>query len=278
MPRRRTPLLALLALLATLAACTIGATSASAAPAWAPAATATIHPGVQVFTDGAQCTANFVFADATNVYLGQAAHCSGTGAATDTNGCTAQSLPLGTPVDVTGADHPGTLVYNSWLTMQSLGETDADTCAFNDLALIKIDPADVGKVNPSIPFSGGPAGLDAKGTVAGDKVLSYGNSELRAGITALSPKEGASLGDDGNGWSHTVYTATPGIPGDSGSAFLDRAGQALGVLSTVAIAPLAGSNGVGDLSRELAYLNAHSGLAVTLQTGTEPFRGPLLPV
>jgi hypothetical protein len=274
MPRRLTPVLAVVA---ALAACAIGAASASAGPAWAPAATATIHPGVQVFTDGAQCTANFVFADATDVYLGQAAHCSGTGAATDTNGCTAQSLPLGTPVDITGADHPGTLVYNSWLTMQSLGETDPDTCAFNDLALVRIDPADVAKVNPSIPFWGGPAGIDADGTVAGDKVLSYGNSELRGGIAALSPKEGASLGDDGNGWSHTVYTATPGIPGDSGSAFLDRGGRALGVLSTVALAPLAGSNGVGDLCRELAYLGAHASLSVTLQNGTEPFRGPLLP-
>src|SRR3954468_24121006 len=143
----------------------IGAPSAAAAPAWAPAATATIHPGVQVFTDGAQCTANFAFADATDVYLGQAAHCSGIGAATDTNGCTAQSLPLGTPVDITGADHPGTLVYNSWLQMQSLGETDPDTCAFNDLALVKVGPADVAKVNPSIPFWGGPTGLDSDGTV-----------------------------------------------------------------------------------------------------------------
>ena len=275
MPRRRKPALALAA---ALAACAFGAAPASAAPTWAPASSATIHPGVQLFTDGAQCTANFVFADATAVYIGQAAHCSSTGAATDTNGCTAQSLPIGTPVDITGADHPGTLVYNSWLTMQSAGEADPDTCAFNDLALVKIDPADVGKVNPSIPFWGGPTGLDTDGTVAGDKVLSYGNSELRGGVTALSPKEGTSLGDDGNGWSHTVYTATPGIPGDSGSAFLDRSGQALGVLSTVAIAPLAASNGVGDLSRELAYAAAHSRFDVTLQTGTEPFRGPLLPV
>jgi hypothetical protein len=261
-----------------LAACAIGAGAASAAPTWAPAASAAIHPGVQVFTDGAQCTANFVFYDASDVYIGQAAHCSGTGAATDTNGCTAGSLPIGTPVDITGASRPGTLVFNSWLTMQAAGEKDADTCAFNDLALVRIDPADVGKVNPSVPFWGGPTGLDGDGTIAGDKVLSYGNSELRGGVTQLSPKEGASLGDDGNGWSHTVYTATPGIPGDSGSAFLNRTGQALGVLSTVAIAPLAGSNGVGDLAHELSYLAAHSSFAVTLATGTAPFRGPLLPV
>src|SRR5690242_12473582 len=92
-------------LTALLAAAAIAgfAFAPTAASAWAPASSATIHPGVQVFTEGAQCTANFVFQDASNVYLGQAAHCSGTGASTDTNGCTSQSLPLGTPVDVTGA-------------------------------------------------------------------------------------------------------------------------------------------------------------------------------
>ena len=68
------------------------------------------------------------------------------------------SLPIGTPVEVDGASKPGTLVYNSWLTMQAKGETDPDTCAYNDLALVKIDPADVGNVNPSVPGFGGPTG------------------------------------------------------------------------------------------------------------------------
>jgi hypothetical protein len=264
-------------LIAALGVCALAAAPASAAPTWAPASSAAIHPGVQTFTDGAQCTANFVFYDASNVYLGQAAHCSGTGGATETNGCDSGSLPLGTPVDI-GGSKPGTMVYNSWLTMQSHGETNADTCAFNDLALVKVDPADVGKVNPSIPFWGGPTGVHSGGTALGDTVLSYGNSELRGGITQLSPKQGKSIGDDGNGWSHNVYTVTPGIPGDSGSAFLDASGKALGVLSTVAIAPLAGSNGVGDIAKELAYLNSTGGFSVTLATGTEAFRGPLLPV
>ncbi len=77
---------------------------------------------------------------------------------------------------------------------------------------------------------------------------------------------------DGNGWSRAVYTVTPGIPGDSGSAFLDANGAAIGVLSTVAIAPLAGSNGVGDLGRELAYAQAHAGIdGLGLALGTEPF-------
>ena len=47
------------------------------------------------------------------------------------------------------------------------------------------------------------------------------------------------MATEGGGWSRTVYTVTPGIPGDSGSGFLNASGQAIGTLSTVAIAPLA---------------------------------------
>jgi hypothetical protein len=259
----------LVALLATLALAA-PAVAPSAASAWAPADQATVHPGVQVFTAGAQCTANFVFQDASNVYLGQAAHCSGTGSETQTD-CTSPSLPLGTPVDVTGASKPGTLVYNSWLSMQANHEADADTCAYNDLALIKIDPADVGAVNPSVPGFGGPTGVGSWGDT-GSTVYSYGNSELRGGVTALSPKQGVLLENTGGGWSHDVYTVTPGIPGDSGSGFLDADGGAIGVLSTVQLAPVAASNGVGDLPREIGYLHAHGFSGTNLVPGTQPFK------
>lgn len=242
----------------------------ASASAWAPVGQATVHPGVQTFTAGAQCTSNFVYTDGSNVYLGQAAHCSSTGASTDTNGCTSGSLPIGTPVTVTGAGKPGTLVYNSWLTMQGKGETDPDACQYNDLALIKLDPGDVSKVNPSVPGFGGPTGVGA----AADQstVYSYGNSELRGGVTKLSPKQGIVVQTDGNGWSRTAYTITPGIPGDSGSGFLNSTGQAFGVLSTLQILPTAGSNGVGDLGKELAYMRANTSFsAVQLEPGTQPF-------
>jgi hypothetical protein len=230
------------------------------------------------FTQGAQCTSNFVFYDGSNnVYIGQAAHCSGTGGNTETNGCDSGSYPLGTPVEVDGASRPGTLVYNSWLEMQAKGETDADTCAGNDIGIVKLDPADYGKVNPSIPFWGGPTGITPS-VAAGDKVLSYGNSELRGGVTQLSPKEGLSIGDSNGGWTHEVYTVTPGIPGDSGSAFFDRTGKAFGVLSVLEIAPTPAANGVADLSKMLAYMQANGGPSVTLANGTEPFRGPILPL
>ena len=253
-----------------------------AAPTWAPADTAAIHPGVQMYTDGAQCTGNFVFSDgAGNVYVGYAAHCAGTGGATDTNGCDAGSLPLGTTVDfVEGGSlvtagttvGTGTLVYSSWLAMRQAGTTDENACAYNDLALVKVDPAFVAEVNPSIPFWGGPVAIDTDGTTAGETVYSYGNSSLRGGVEMLSPKQGLSLGTEGGGWSHPVYTITPGVPGDSGSAFLDSEGNAVGTLSTLAIAPLAGSNGVGDLSHELQFAQQHSGISgLALVPGTEPF-------
>jgi hypothetical protein len=244
-------------------------------PTWAPASSATIHPGVMTYTNGGQCTANFIYTDgAGNVYIGQAAHCSGTDGNTATDGCTSHSLPLGTPVEVDGASKPGTMVYNSWLAMQKANEKNADVCAYNDLALVKLDPADVANVNPSVPTMGGPSGLRTAGLELGDQVYTYGNSSLRLGVTLLSPKTGYSVGDDGNGWSHGVYTVTPGIPGDSGSGLMDDTGLATGVLSTVEIAPLPASNNFGDLAKELAYAASH-GLSVSLAPGTEPFTGNL---
>jgi hypothetical protein len=255
-----------------------GAAPSFAEPAWAPADSATIRPGNQTFTDGAQCTSNFVFFDAANnVYVGQAAHCSGTGGATETNGCDSGTLPNGTAVEIENATQPGTMVYNSWIAMQQAGESNAAACDFNDFALVRVHPADAGSVNPTIPFWGGPTGTTASvGNT--QKVLSYGNSSLRLGLDPLKPKEGLKIGTQGGGWSHQVYTVTPGIPGDSGSAFIDRNGNAFGVLSTLQIAPTAGSNGVSDVSRAISYMESHGGPDVTLANGTEPFNGPLLPV
>ena len=246
--------------------------------AWAPAETASVHPGVQTFTEGSQCTSNFVFTDGAGaVYIGQSAHCAGTGGATETDGCLAGSLPLGTQVEVDGASQPGTLAYSSWLTMQARNESDASTCGHNDFALVKLDPADYDSVNPSIPSWGGPTSVGAT-TGTFDKVYSYGNSGLRFGATVLSPKEGYSLGQDNDGWNHQVYTVTPGIPGDSGSAFLSSDGAALGTLSTVAALPFPASNGVSDLARELSYAQSFSGIGgLQLALGTEPFSPGLLP-
>ena len=273
--RRATPVALLIALLLTLTGLT---TPAEAAPTWAPADQATITPGVQTFTGGAQCTANFIFTDGVDVFIGQAAHCSSLDGNTETNGCIARSQPLGTPVEIDGASRPGVLAYNSWLAMQEANVQDDAVCFNNDFALVRIDPADHGKVNPSLPFWGGPRALNTDGTASLEDIYSYGNSSLRFGLQPTSPKRGYSLGSTEGGWTHPLYTVTPGIPGDSGSGFLDADGDAFGVLSTLSAAPFPASNNASDLARCLEFMYAHGGPSATLEPGTEPFSPGLLPV
>jgi hypothetical protein len=51
----------------------------------------------------------------------------------------------------------------------------------------------------------------------------------------------------------------------------------MGVLSTLQILPVAGSNGVGDLGRELDYLHPNSSFSsVQLEPGTQPFNPNLV--
>ncbi len=238
-----------------------------------------IHPGILTVTEKASCTSNFIFLDGDkNAYVGQAAHCSGKGNATETNGCTSKSHPLGTPVNLGASGEVGELVYNSWLAMQKTGEKDAAACSSNDFALVKIPASGLAKTNPSIPVFGGPTALRTTALSAGEAVLSYGNSPLRGGLSYLSPKQGVSLGTSPSGWEHQVYTATPGVPGDSGSGFFDSEGRAFGVLSTLALVPIPGSNGVADLAHALEYAQKHSGIkGLHLAKGTTAFAPGLIP-
>ncbi len=249
----------------------------ASASAWAPAKSASIRPGAQTLTDGrAFCTSNFVFTSGAAVYLGQAAHCASRGGATDIDGCRTRSLPLGTAVTIRGASRPGRLVYSSWLSMQARGERDRAACRYNDFALVAVDGADVGRVNPTVPGFGGPTGVGS--AAVGSAVFGYGNSPLRLGLRLLNPRQGAVLASVGGGWGRLVYTLTPGIPGDSGSGLLDGSGRAVGVLSTLSLLPLPGSNGIGNLPRELDWMRAaEPNLAgVNLAGGSEPFRANLV--
>ena len=105
-----------------------------------------------------------------------------------------------------------------------------------------------------------------------------GGELLKCSFCGKSQKTGLSLGTTGNGWSHPTYTVSPGIPGDSGSALLGPNGQAAGVLSTLALAPLAGSNNYADLASAIAYMHSHGGPQATVANGTEPFDGSRLPL
>jgi hypothetical protein len=230
-----------------------------------------------MFTAGAQCTANFVFTDSERrVYLGYAAHCAGLGGSTQTNGCQVESHPYGTRVRFgTGAtlltggrtDGYGRLAYSSWRSMRARNVTKANQCSYNDFALVRVGKRYRSTVNPSVPHWGGPTGVDT-GVSRGDDVYSYGSSSLRFGSTA---KHGRVVRNQGHGWSHVVRTGSAGVPGDSGSGFVDAEGRAIGILSTLSIGiPI--TNGVGDMAKQLHYAQRWSGIeGLRLVKGTEPF-------
>lgn len=273
---------ALLGTATLVAAVLVTGPTADATSTWAPESRATIKPGVQMVTNGAQCTANFVFKDgAGRVYVGYAAHCAGTGSSSDTNGCTTKSLPLGTRVQfVTGGNllsggttvGTGKLAYSSWRTMQARGTKDPARCAYNDFALVRVDPASVGKVNPTVPVWGGPNAVASTNLTVGTTIYTVGNSGLRTGNAVT--KTGRIDRVVAGGMAYDLTTSNPGIPGDSGSGFMDGRGRAAGVLSTLSVGlsltPV--SNTMGNLYRELSYAKAYSGISgLYLAKGTRPF-------
>lgn len=278
-PRVLSVLLGLTTLVAAFAA---AGPTADAAATWAPESKATITPGVQMYTAGAQCTANFVFTDgAGNVYVGYAAHCAGLGESSDTNGCTTKSLPLGTKVTFGNGGNifsdgttvgTGKLAYSSWRTMQKRGTKDAGRCAYNDFALVKVDKASVKHVNPTVPVWGGPSAIASTTLAEGAALYTVGNSSLRTG--SASAKTGSVLRVDGGGLAYDLTTDSPGIPGDSGSGFMDARGRAAGVLSTISVGlsltPV--SNTMGNLYRELGYAQHYAGIkGLALAKGTRAF-------
>lgn len=231
------------------------------APASAAGDTHPIRPGVQMITGDAQCTGNFIFKDkAKHTYVGMAAHCAGKGSETDTDGCTTSSLPLGTKVKfVTGGSRAssgtlvgtGTLRYSSWLAMKRAHTTNANICGYNDLALVQVDKKYLSRVSPTVPVFGGPTAL-ASLPAAGTSVYSIGSSYVRSSSSAKSGRVVAS-----SPWTMTVRTRPTGVPGDSGSGYLDATGRAVGVLSTLDIFPNTGANGVGSLFQEVGFAAKH---------------------
>jgi hypothetical protein len=247
---------------------------ATATPRWAPAASATIRPGVALLTpldarSGNACTANFVYSAGGGTYLGMAAHCAGTGSDAVGSGCVEPTLPIGTTVLVRrrdGGTSTAKLAYSSWITMRERGERDSQRCAYNDFALVALAPADAARVNPTVPVLGGPNGLDTDGLRKGEPVVSYSPNDGKAAV-----RKGTSLGDDASGLLHYVATRPPGVPGDSGSGFLDGRGAAFGVLSTE-FDDAQHSNGVIDLAAAVSYASRYGPLGpVALVPGSEPF-------
>ena len=186
---------------------------------------------------------------------------------------------MGTPVEVDGASKPGD--HGLQLVDRHAGapaRPTPDTCAYNDLALRAARPGRRGQGQPVGARSGAARpGVNTAGTQAGDTVYSPTATPRCAAASPRSRRSRArASATTASGWSTPSTPSPRASRATRAAAFLDASGKALGVLSTVAIAPLAGSNGVGDVAKEVAYMQAHGGPSASIVNGTEPFTGSLL--
>jgi hypothetical protein len=252
----------------------LAVTTPANARTWARPSAAIVSPSMMLYTKGAQCTANFVYVDrAGRAYIGQAAHCSSRGAQTATNGCRTRSWPLGTVVRNASGRRIGTLAYNSWIAMHRAHERNGNACAANDLALVRIDRALVRRTTPTMPGLGGPTRLNTTGVATGAQVYAVGNSSLLFGAGSLVAQTGVVEKATSGGWAYFVTMARPGIPGDSGSGYLDARGRALGQLSTISVGTDGLGNTIGNLSREIAYARRHGVRGLSVVRGQAAFHG-----
>ena len=249
MPRplpRRPVAIAIVTLISAATAVTAATASAtSSRPHWASAATATIHPGVQVTIAGTPCTAGFVLTDGSRVYLAVPGSCAGVDTGKAEDGCTAATMPVGLPVTIQGAAHKGTLDYNSWTWMASIGETNPDVCAANDLALVRLDARDIAKTNPTIPGTSGPTGVGSSSPAMGTAVTAYG----------AAPAMGLVTGNANGNRDHQATFASSFTMAETGAAVLTGDGKALGMLSVIPNSAAQAAD-VHDLGMELSYLHA----------------------
>jgi hypothetical protein len=227
-----------------------------------------IGPGTQLVTAGRSCTANFVFRDARHrVFVGYAASCATRTAVAGPSSCSARSLPLGTRVRF--ADHGrtlgyGELRYSSLRALRRAGVTDAATCANNDFALVEVRGSARRRVDPTVPYWGGPSGVGAL-PATGSTV--FGLARQTAGARTIPRAGSVTVASPG---AITVTTPLPSTRGARGSGFLDGSGRAVGILTT---STSSGENTVVSLAAVMAYARAHGIAGLRVVHGHDAFSG-----
>ena len=284
-----------------------------AADGWADFASAKVYPGQMVLSYHGGCTTNFVFTNTngTRVFVGTAAHCAATKQDADTSQLEVDPCALIDPPeteperrqvffgnnltwnDPAVADAVGHYVYNSWWQMYG-NETDTAACAWNDFALIEVNPQYLWFVNPSLESWGGPTGLHGHLDPTGDNAQIYtvggtwmrDTSETAVGtpfnpLYFTRPRTGVAmpvydLQFAGKEWSFNGYFDAGCIPGDSGSPVLFEDGTAIGVV--IAVTGKAARCSISYLDVMVQYAIDKTGLDLVLHTGTQQFTGGIYPI
>lgn len=240
-------------------------------PAFASAdaeAPAPIQPGAMHLTGGSACTLNFVFEDANGsgtLYIGTAGHCV---------------EGVGERIEVPEHGEIGTVVYEGDTSPSVLGMGQGVEGHHEDFALIEIDDDRHGLVDPSVRHWGGPTAV-AETFTPGEPILHYGNAkyvsattvtrERVAQLVTVYDERSVSNGDDYEGW----YLANGAFfSGDSGSPLLAGDGEALGIVSTMAVGVGEPGTDVGPTVDVILSNLAAAGFGVELRTAPLTVDGP----
>lgn len=229
---------------------TTSAPTPSAADGFGPGDWIQITQGTNTFG----CTANFIWADtAGNHYLGTAGHCllpqpdlvTGQGGVAEATA--AQLAKIDPDIQVCTANclfggQAGFALDGTVGTMTDLGAAgfyarqypDGNPGALgDDFALIKL-PAGA-PIRPAVPVWGGPTG---PGSIqAGGPVCMYGNAEGFGETFPTKARSGVGITTqtDGSGGPPSWYADIPSFEGDSGSAVVNCAPGANGLVGTTAV-------------------------------------------
>jgi len=131
----------------------------------------------------------------------------------------------------------------------------------------------VRRTTPTVPGLGGPVGLRTTAVAAGAQVYAVGNSSLLFGAGSLVAQTGVVEKAINGGWAYYVAMARPGVPGDSGSGYLDARGRALGQLSTISVGTDGVGNTIGNLAKEIGYARGHGVPGLAVVHGQTAFKG-----
>jgi len=227
-----------------------------------------IRPGSQMLielADGgtAGCTANFIWRDSEQLYIGAAGHCFlGEGPAdsraarqheegTDTN----QRIDaVKVCADCTFGGATGLLVQGPVIELgdvvyarQTSPVEDDDGGVGHDFGLVEIKPDQEEAVDPSMPEFGGPTGVSDAAVPAGTPINQYGAGIGNGEVYPTQGSNGSSLGDGGTD-NDAWFAALRATPGDSGSPIQSSAAgtgiegdEAAGILTHITTLGTAGT-------------------------------------
>lgn len=237
-----------------------------------PAGATQIGPGswllIEIGPDAFACTANWIWQDGAELYLGAAGHCFLPEAATATHGAGADfdASDVRVSACVARCEFAGQVGFLTGDTRVELGEvayarqTRAGVDIGNDFGLVRIPAHLHDDIRTTLPVWG--AVSDQRDMRTGDQVCLYGHGTGIAETYATKARAGVSIASRTDG---SWRAAIPSMLGDSGSAVATCAVQGdsvRGIAAAGILTHISGTGIAGTSMARAASLAREAGLTV----------------